>query len=348
MFTDKTDHWLNVIFREKVLLPGTEGVIVPSGNTGQRPSPADEGTIRYNTGTDQLEVYRDGNWEDILTSGSFSVSNVGTGAGVFFQQVANDFQFRSLVAGANTTITEVGNEILITATGGGGSGGEDNSGVNIGTGVGVFDSKVGVNLRFKSILSNNAALTVTDGGTDVVLDLIGAPYLSISGGTLTGDLTLSSARIINSAGLETSPSYTFQTDQNTGMYLGGADLLTFVTNGTDRFSIDPVGALRVPGSANYETLVTDDDVIPNKKYVDDLFAGSSSSFRQTFSQANLIAGVVQIAHNLGQDFVQVTVYDNNKIITIPDNVTSVSNNIIDIDLNSFEPLPGNWNVVVLA
>ena len=36
--SDRKQYWLNVLFRERVFLPGTEGVIVPSGITAERPS----------------------------------------------------------------------------------------------------------------------------------------------------------------------------------------------------------------------------------------------------------------------------------------------------------------------
>ena len=45
--------------------------------------------------------------------------------------------------------------------------------------------------------------------------------------------------------------------------------LKFETNSTLRLLIEGNGTLNVGGTANYENLVTADDDIPNKKYVDD-------------------------------------------------------------------------------
>jgi len=71
------------------------------------------------------------------------------------------------------------------------------------------------------------------------------------------------------AGTVGNPGFTFYTDTDTGMYRGGTDILRFATAGTERLEIEADGTLNVAGTANYEALVTADDDIPNKKYVDD-------------------------------------------------------------------------------
>lgn len=45
-----------------VTFSGTSGVAIPYGNTDQRPSPAPTGTLRLNTGLDQLEVWDGTTW----------------------------------------------------------------------------------------------------------------------------------------------------------------------------------------------------------------------------------------------------------------------------------------------
>lgn len=59
------------------------------------------------------------------TGDAMDGQNLGSGEGEVFRQVtANNFQFRTLRAGANTTITQDANEITISSTGGGGGGGD--------------------------------------------------------------------------------------------------------------------------------------------------------------------------------------------------------------------------------
>lgn len=46
---------------------GTNGFVIPTGNTAQRPSPADTGTLRYNTEYDRLEVYDGTEWDSVVS-----------------------------------------------------------------------------------------------------------------------------------------------------------------------------------------------------------------------------------------------------------------------------------------
>lgn len=51
----------------RVRFPGTDGVLIPRGNTAQRPTDADVGLVRVNTETGRLEVYyADGAWHHFI------------------------------------------------------------------------------------------------------------------------------------------------------------------------------------------------------------------------------------------------------------------------------------------
>ena len=77
-------------------------------------------------------------------------------------------------------------------------------------------------------------------------------------------------------------SFMFTGDTNTGITHVGADQLALTTGGVNRLSVGSGGSLSVAGTSNYETLVADDDSIPNKKYVDDTVSAgvASSSWRE--------------------------------------------------------------------
>lgn len=62
------------------IFPGTASINVPSGTTGQRPSPAANGDIRYNTTIALFEGYLNGAWSS-FASGS-GVTSVGSGTGL--------------------------------------------------------------------------------------------------------------------------------------------------------------------------------------------------------------------------------------------------------------------------
>ena len=66
-----------------VTLAGTAGFIVPAGNTAQRPSPATQGTLRFNTENLRLEVYDGTEWDQVV-GGVTSETFNGDGSTVSF------------------------------------------------------------------------------------------------------------------------------------------------------------------------------------------------------------------------------------------------------------------------
>lgn len=76
-----------------VTIAGTAGYIVPAGNTAQRPNPAVQGTVRFNTDNLRLEVYDGVEWDQIVggvtnetfngdgSTVSFALNRVTTTAG---------------------------------------------------------------------------------------------------------------------------------------------------------------------------------------------------------------------------------------------------------------------------
>lgn len=51
-----------------VIIDTSSGLLLPVGNTAQRPSPVNQGTVRYNTDLDRVEVYDGAGWEDIVAN----------------------------------------------------------------------------------------------------------------------------------------------------------------------------------------------------------------------------------------------------------------------------------------
>ncbi len=356
MFTDRTEHWLNVIFRDAVRFPRRQGIILPSGTTGERPTPPEQGYLRYNEDDHEIEGYFEGpfpGWKRLAVEGNAlkDIINVGVGEGIFKQTVGFTAELKSLQAGANVTITDTGDELIIASTGGGGGGGEVNTASNLGAGEGVFQAKVGVDLQFKSLVSADpGSLSISSSSTEISFDLLNAPYLPISGGTMLGDLIMGATTNIRAdVGTANFPPYTFDTDQDSGMFWGGPNTLGFSTGGVGRLFIGSNGVLSVPPAANYETLVISDWHIPNKKYVDDQISGIGTQvYRQAFSDANLVGGIVQFAHNIGQDIVSVMIYDDNDNVITPAEITSIDANTTEVNLIPFGTIPGIWNVIVIG
>jgi len=80
--------------------------------------------------------------------------------------------------------------------------------------------------------------------------------------------------------------------------------------------------------------------------IPDPIPGGGGEFRQSFVNADLVAGVLTVIHNLGQRYNSVTVYDESNQIIGPDVVTDVDANSLTVDLSSFGVIAGTWNLVV--
>ena len=88
-----------------------------------------------------------------------SAANIGTGTGVFKQQVEDELIFRSIKAGTGILVTTDGNDITVSST----APTDQTSAANIGTGTGVFKQEIGNELIFRSIKAGTGILVTTDG-----------------------------------------------------------------------------------------------------------------------------------------------------------------------------------------
>ena len=207
------------------------GMLIPSGTTAQRSN--SNGSIRYNSTTTKFEYYNGLAWvsptenttlqslggdvnlvglvanQIIKFNGSFWVpatqsthTSVGTGFPILKSSILNGIsEHRCIKAGTNTTLAFVGDDIEISASGGGS--GEINTASNVGAGAGIFKEKIGVDLRLRSIVpGTNINLNTSDpniivinstatGGVTTLTTDSGCPQLSA---TLTGSNYLLSLR----------------------------------------------------------------------------------------------------------------------------------------------------------
>jgi len=73
-------------------------------------------------------------------------------------------------------------------------------------------------------------------------------------------------------------------------------------------------------------------------------------FTKSFTSADISGSNLNVAHNLGELFVHVIVYDESYYSIIPDNINVISTGTCRIDLTSFLDAllasPSPWNVLV--
>jgi len=74
--------------------------------------------------------------------------------------------------------------------------------------------------------------------------------------------------------------------------------------------------------------------------------GGSSNYSTTITNVDLSAGVATITHNLGDSAPIVVIYDNNFKMLVPDEITVIDSNTIQIDLTSYAPISGTWYLTV--
>jgi len=95
-----------------------------------------------------------------------TASNLAGDEGVFATKVGSDLQFKSLVGGANITLSSDANGITIGTSGGLG---EVNTASNVGAGTGVFKQKNVLDLEFKSLVAGTN-ITLTPGTDEITID----------------------------------------------------------------------------------------------------------------------------------------------------------------------------------
>lgn len=116
---------------------------------------ANEDVLQYNSTTGKFENQPISNLGLTLITGA---ANVGTGETLFRDLTTSTLNFKSIIAGAGIGIVDNGDDITLTASGLAATGG------NIGTGTGVFSSKVGDDIQLRS-------LKVSDDSINLVVSL---------------------------------------------------------------------------------------------------------------------------------------------------------------------------------
>jgi hypothetical protein len=103
--------------------------------------------------------------------------------------------------------------------------------------------------------------------------------------------------------------------------------------------VDPNTGVPPGPEANYYT----------KAEADAKFATTGTAggyYTRTFTNADLVAGKLTVAHALGRQLVNVEVMDASYLKIDPDDITYTSVNSLGIDLAGFGTITGTWTVIV--
>ena len=74
---------------------------------------------------------------------------------------------------------------------------------------------------------------------------------------------------------------------------------------------------------------------------------AGSTYSQSFTNTDLVVGVLSVAHGLGQKYVAIQIYDNTDNLITPDGVVLVDANDLTINLSSYGGITGTWHIVVI-
>jgi len=144
---------------------------------------------------------------------------------------------------------------------------------------------------YEGIGATRSTNTANSGGLIGVGRLRGssffAPVAVLSGDTL-GTFTWNGQLTTTPGQFDAGAGFTAITTENWDLTHHGTKLnlmstLTGTATRVNVFTVEGDGSLTVGDTANYEALVTDDDDIPNKKYVDDTITGGMTKWDQSAS-----------------------------------------------------------------
>ncbi len=334
------------------------GIQIAVGNTATRPANA-VGTMRYNTDLTSVEVNSGSAWSNLGSVASVAMTGVTNAITVSGGPITTSGTFSLALAGELAGINALATTGIVERTGAG---------------------------TYTAI----ATLPVANGGTGATTAanaLVALGALPTAGGTMTGTLTLaadpvSSLQASTKSYVDNSIATAISTDTytasaaggliltgkafsanttsvTTGLVSGNIAVRSTATSGQTLLSSGTAGAEASWGALNLASAnaVTGLLGIANGGTGAATAAaartnlGVPGSYRTSFTSASLVSNLLTVTHNLGQQFVSPTIYDNTNSVLMPDNIIMTNSTTTTIDFTSFNTsntLVGTWNVLLIG
>ncbi len=68
----------------------------------------------------------------------------------------------------------------------------------------------------------------------------------------------------------------------------------------------------------------------------------------SFVDGDLAASILTVNHNLGNRYVTIAIYDDSEDLITPGTISTINSNSLSVDLSSFTPISGTWNLIVIG
>lgn len=240
---------------------------------------------------------------------------------------------QTIAAGSNITVTSLNGTTTIASTASGG-------GVeSINALTGAIDIVAGSNVSITSLGTTVTVSAIGGGGVDTI---VAGESISVSGAT--GDVTVSVVKLVDLVagdGLSGGANDILPgSDADITVSVLASDSTITVTAsgiavGTLADSNIP-DAITLSSSATVDAGAIKSGTIPIARV---------PTYTVAFASGDLSSSLLTVTHNLGVQYVHVTVYDNGNDMVIPTGIDATSTVVSTVDLTGFT-VTGTWNVRV--
>lgn len=93
-----------------IFMYGTGAVDIPAGTTGERPTVADNGMLRYNSDTNKFEGFEAGSWANLVGGGAGGLWTAGTGDDIYYNSGSPQVGIGTTAPTANLHLYDTGND----------------------------------------------------------------------------------------------------------------------------------------------------------------------------------------------------------------------------------------------
>jgi hypothetical protein len=91
-----------------------------------------------------------------------------------------------------------------------------------------------------------------------------------------------------------------------------------------------------------------DKIVAVNQTEDGLEYQAKPVYNKVFTNADLLAGILTITHNLAKKYCIIQIFDNSDKLISPDDITLTDTNNSSVDLSSFGALAGTWHALVMG